>query len=81
MIPPHCGLANLTFVAAYDPYAILMTLFDVVGHDARLVVVDLNPHEIELHLIALNVSIDIEVCSYSGAPAEGNSVLDYVWLG
>ena len=81
VVPPYNRFTNLTLIAPNNPYSVLMTFLNIVVNDTRLVVVDLNTHRVELHLVALYISIHIEVCGYCRTPTEGYSILDDVWLG
>ena len=71
----------MTFIASNNPDSILVTFLDIVVNDTRLVVVNLDTHRIELHLITLYIGIHIEVRGYCRTSTKCYSILDNVWLG
>ena len=81
VISPHNRLANLTLIASNNPDSILMTLLYIVVNYTRLVVVNLNTHRVELHLVTLYISIHVKVRGYCRTSTECYSILDDVWLG
>ena len=81
VVPPYNWLTDLTFIASNNPDSVLMTLLNIVVNDTRLVVVDLNPHRVELHLVTLYISIHIKVRGYRRTSTECYSILDDVWFG
>ena len=81
MISPHNRLANLTLIATNNPDSVFMTLLNIVVNDTRLVVVNLNTHRVELHLVSLYIGIHIEVSGYCRTSTECYSILDDIWFG
>jgi len=80
VVTPNDRRAHLTLVAADDSDAVFVALLDDVIHKTRSIIVNLNPHEIQLHIVLFDVCGHIVVGCDCTALAEGDPVLDDVGL-